>query len=177
MRINVGSTNRVKIDAVAEIASKYGVWKGAEVKSAPVKVELHGHPKTLAETIEGAIYRAKESFADCDWSVGIESGLMPVPHTKTGYMEFTAAAIYDGRNFHLGLSPAFEWPKKVNELILRGLDGSQAFKKAGFTDHPKIGQAEGAIYHLTHGRMDRQRYTALALEMAMIHLENPEHFT
>lgn len=177
MRINVGSTNQVKIDAVSEIAAEYAVWSGAEVKSVPVEVELFGHPKTLAETVEGAIERAKKSFVDCDYSIGLESGIMPVPHAKTNYMEFTACAIYDGKNMHLGLSPAFEWPKKIIELILKGLDGSQAFKEAGFTNHPKIGVAEGAIWHLTKGRMNRKEYTKLALEMAMVHLEHPQHFT
>lgn len=48
----------------------------------------------------------------------------------------------------IGMSPSFEWPPKMTELILDGLDGSQAFKELGLTDHVKIGTAHGAITHL-----------------------------
>lgn len=176
MKINVGSKNEVKLATVKEIAAEYPLFAGAEVNSVEVPLEEFGHPKTMEATVRGAMERAKVSFKDCNYSFGIESGMMPVPHTKTGYMEFTVCAIYDGEKFHLGFSPAFEWPRKVAELILAGLDGSQAFKKAGLTDHPKIGRAEGAIWHLSHNRMDRKTYTKLAVAMAMIQLENPEHF-
>ena len=101
---------------------------------------------------------------------------MEVPNTKTGFMELTACAIYDGKEYHLGLSPGFEWPKKVTELILKGMDGSQALREAGVTNHPKIGIAEGGIWYLTKGRMSRTDYNKTAVRMALIHLEHPEHF-
>jgi inosine/xanthosine triphosphatase len=121
--------------------------------------------------------RARQAFIDTDYSVGIEGGLMAVPYTKTGYMEIGACAIYDGSHFHLGLSPAFEWPKSVADgIIHRGLDGSQAFRDAGFTNHEKIGISHGGIWILTKGKIDRTRYNELAVMMALIHLENKEHY-
>ena len=109
-------------------------------------------------------------------SVGIEGGLIEAPYTKTGYLETAACVLYDGENFAVGLSPCYEWPIKVNEMILSGLDGSQAFRETGLTDHPKIGTVEGAIYVLTGGRVSRTEFNESAIVMALIQLENPEHY-
>lgn len=62
------------------------------------------------------------------------------------------------------------------ELILKGYDGSQAFKQLGLTDHQKIGTAEGGIHVLTHGKINRTKLNELAVTMALIHLENPDHY-
>lgn len=56
------------------------------------------------------------------------------------------------------------------------MDGSQALKEAGFTNHEKIGTAEGGISIFTHGKMNRKEYNRLAVVMALIHLENKEHY-
>lgn len=176
MRIHVGSKNQSKVDAVTEMVKEYSLFAGAEVVAVDVPVETFGHPKSLAETVAGAEDRARAAFAGADYSVGIEGGLMAVPRSKTGYMEVTACVIYDGQNFHLGLSSAYEWPKKVNELILSGRDGSQAMREAGLTDHPKIGAAEGAIWLLTKERLGRREFIKQGLMMALLHLENPEHY-
>ncbi len=176
MKIHVGSQNEVKIQAVTEVVAGYSLFKDAEIASVAVNIELFGHPKDLEAVVEGAIARAQEAFPGCDYSFGIEGGLMSVPRSKTGYMEVTACAIYDGKEVHLGLSPAFEWPKQVVQLIFKGLDGSQALREAGITVHPKIGTAKGGIWHLTEGRMDRKEYTRAAIVMALIHLEHPEYF-
>jgi len=63
------------------------------------------------------------------------------------------------------------------KLILDGLDGSQAFKELGLTDHSKIGTAEGAIYILTHGKVNRTQLNELAFTMALLQLENPAHYS
>src|SRR5690348_5067439 len=138
MKIGVGSKNKTKIDAVAEILREYPMFQGAEVLGVKVNNEQFGHPKTLEETVAGAVDRAKQACVGRDYGFGIESGLITVPQTKMGYMEITASAIYDGKRFHLGLSPAYEWPKDVLDMILnKGLDGSQAMKEAGLTEHEK----------------------------------------
>lgn len=100
-----------------------------------------------------------------------------MPETKSGYMEVAVCAIYDGLQFHLGLSPAYEWPKTVTNLIVhQKLDGSQALQAAGFTDHEKIGTAEGGVWILTKGKMNRKEYNKIAVMMALIHIENEGHY-
>jgi len=174
MKINVGSKNKAKVEAVEEILKDYPDFAQAEIISKDVSSGVSHQPKSLEETIEGAMVRAKNAFSDCDYSVGLESGLMRVPKTKTGYMDFTACAIYDGKIFHLGLSSAFEYPPKVVKYVLEKNEKniSNAFYDLGFTESSNLGSENGAIGILTKNRLDRKEYTKQAIRTAMIHLEN-----
>lgn len=176
MKIIIGTTNRAKIEAVEEIVKDYPHLAEAEVSGVSVESGVSDQPMSLDETITGAMNRARAAFVGCDYSIGLESGLMPVPYTKGGYMDFSACAIFDGQEFHLGLSSAWEFPdKRVTDLIVKnGLDMSQAINKAGMTNDPKIGAGEGAIGILTKGRMTRKEYTKQSLRTALIHLEEYE---
>lgn len=175
MKIAVGSTNTIKVDAVKEIISEYDFFASAEVISCDVFSEVSNQPKNLDQTIRGAMNRAKNAIHNCEYSFGLESGLMKVPHTKSGYMDFCACAIYDGKKFHLGLSSCFEYPKKVIRLIFEeGLEVDEAYHQLGLTDNARIGRAEGVIGQLTKGRLKRKEYTKQAIRTALIHLENLE---
>jgi inosine/xanthosine triphosphatase len=175
MKIIVGSKNPSKVEAVKEILNDYNDFSKAEVIGLEVSSGVDNQPKSLDETIKGAMNRAKACFIDCDYSIGLESGLMKIPHTKTGYMDFTCCAIFDGKNVCLGLSSCFEYPKEITRLVLEeGIDINQAFIKKGLTKNPKLGSAEGAIGFLTKGRVIRREYTKQAIQMALIHLENPD---
>ena len=177
MKINVGSKNEAKLNAVKETANLYDFLSNSEINCVDVNIEVFGQPKSLNETVEGAMNRAKNSFVNCDLSIGIEAGLIQVPHTKSGFMDIQAACIYDGKNFHFGLSSAFEFPKKVMDLVLNSnLDASQAFHKLGLTDKIKIGNSEGGIGLLTKGKIIRKDLIKQALMNALIHLENPGLF-
>lgn len=175
MKIGVGSKNRTKINAVKELLLDYPMFENAEVIGVDVKVEEFGHPKSLDETVAGAVDRAKQSYLNNDYGFGIEGGLMVVPQTKSGYMEVAVCAIFDGKQIHLGLSEACEWPKLAIDAILnKGMDGSQAMKAVGLTSHEKLGEHEGLISILTKGRMNRTTFNKSAVKMALLHLENPE---
>ncbi|MDO8510405.1 MAG: inosine/xanthosine triphosphatase [bacterium] len=173
IKIRIGSKNKAKITAVEEILLDYPHLAAAQIESIEASSGISDQPKTLEETIHGAINRAKNIFRDCHYSIGIESGLMEVPKTKSGYMDVCVCAIYDGNESHLGLSSAWEFPdKKVMDLVVKeGLNLSQAINKAGLTNKQTIGSEEGAIGILTKGRVDRKEYTKQALRMALIHLE------
>lgn len=176
MTIHVGSTNTTKIQAVRDTLVLYPqLFPDPVIKGIDVEVPIYGHPKNLQETIDGAINRAKKAFTDCDYSIGLEGGLMEVPQTRTGHMETNACAIYDGKEIYLGLGPAFEWPKKVTELILKGqADASLAFKQLGLTEHDKLGAQQGGITGpLTNNRITREDFMKYSIIMALIHLENP----
>ncbi len=179
MKIAVGSKNQTKITAIKEALALYPkLFSNPEIFSVEIDVKLYGHPKNIKETVQGAIERARKAFVDCDYSFGLEGGLIEVPLSKTGYMEVGVCAIYDGKNFHLGLSPAFEWPREVTDLIVSGkADASQAFKQLGLTSEEKLGAVEGGIIgFLTDGRLTREDFTRYSIIMALIHLEHPEHF-
>lgn len=173
MIVAIGSRAASKIEALKEILKEYPDFVNAEIVAKEVDTGVSHQPKSLKETIEGAMNRAKNSFENCDLSVGLESGLMPVPYTKTGYMDTTACAIYDGKKFHLGLSSCFEYPPKVLEyMINKEENASNAFRKLGFTDKEYIGHQEGIIGVLTKNRLNRKEYTKEAVRTALIHLEN-----
>lgn len=173
IKIKVGSKNQAKVAAVEELLSDYPHLSGAEVVDVGSSSQVSDQPLSLEETVRGAINRAQNCFGECDYSVGIESGLMKVPGSKSGYMDVCVCAIFDGKESHLGLSSAWEFPDtKVMDLIVKGgLDMSKAINKAGMTKNAEVGSAEGAIGILTKGRIDRKEYTKQALRMALIHLE------
>lgn len=177
MRINVGSKNNTKVKSVENACKGSVMFRDAEIFPFDVKVETFGHPIGMEKTVHGAKDRALQSFHDCDYSVGIEGGLVEVPGSKSGYLEFGVCAIYDGKNYHLGFSPGYEWPSAVTDLIVnKGFDGSSAMREAGLTDQEKIGINQGAVGLLTSGRIDRTKFNELAVIMALIHLENREHY-
>ncbi|MBI4019954.1 MAG: inosine/xanthosine triphosphatase [Candidatus Aenigmarchaeota archaeon] len=175
MIINLGSKNEVKISAVKELVKDYPFLKDAKVLAVQTLSKVSDQPKSLEETILGAMNRARNIFINCDYSIGIEDGLMAVPSTKTGYMNVCVCVIYDGRNYHMGLSPAFEYPPKVTRLVFKeSLEIDDAVHKAGITKNPDIGSHEGMIGLLTNGRLVRKDYTKQAIMMALIQLENRE---
>ena len=177
MRVHVGSKNPTKVDAVARAFGRSAKFKESEIVGVDVVIEEFGHPKNLTQTVEGAKERALKAFHDCDLSVGIEAGFMQVPHSKSGHMIVDVCAIYDGKDYHIGLTPAYEWPKKVIDLIFNeGMDGSQAVKAAGLTDEKKVGATKGSVYILTNGAIDRTEFNSIGVLMALMHLEHPEFY-
>jgi len=177
MKVGIGSKNKTKVEAITEVLTDYPMFAGAEIEGIAVTVDQFGHPKSIDETVAGAVDRAKQAFVGKDYGFGIESGLMKVPQTKSGYMEVAVCAIFDGKQIHMGLSQAYEWPKKVlDKIVNEGMDGSQAMKAAGLTQHEKLGEHEGFVGIFTKGRTNRTEYNKAAVVMALMHLENPEHF-
>ena len=172
MIIKVASKNPAKVSAVEEIIKDYPHLMNAEIIGEETNSGVSDQPKSLEETIKGAMNRAKGVYKDCDFSFGLESGLMAVPHTKTGYMDVCVCVIFDGKEYHLGLSSAWEAPKKVAEYMFNeGLDMNQAALKAGLTENPKVGSAEGLIGVMTKGRLVRKEYTKEAIRTALIHID------
>ncbi len=175
MRIGVGSTNPVKVQAVRELALVYDLLRDADIISFDVASQVSDQPKSIGETVQGAKNRAKAAFEGCDLGFGLESGFMEVPGTKTGMLDCGVCAIYDGKDFAIGISSAFECPPVVMKLVHEeSLDLNQAFHKIGLTKDPKIGSSQGAVGLLTKGRIPRLEYTIQSIIMAMIHLENAE---
>lgn len=175
MKVGVGSKNKTKVTAVADLLRDYPMFVGADVQGVSVEIEEFGHPKNIEETIAGAIDRAKQAYEGNDYGFGIEGGLIAIPYTKSGYMTVEACAIYDGDKVHIGLSSALEWPSSViNGILHDGLDGSQAIRAAGLTTEEKLGEGGGFISILTKGRMSRTDQNKEAVVTALVHLENPE---
>jgi len=177
MHITLGSKNPIKIIALKEVLGRYDLFKDAVVNGASVSSGVAEQPLTLEETIRGAKNRAEAAYVKCDYSFGLEGGLAKIPHTKSGYMQMSACAIYDGEEFHMGLASGFELPKRAVDLLVNeGKDLSQAWKEIGLTTKEDIGAEEGSIGMLTNGRVNRKEYAQQSIINALIHLENSHMF-
>ncbi len=173
MKVKVGSKNKVKVAAVKEALSLYEDFADAEVKGSAVPSLVSEQPKSLEEILKGAQNRARGAFISCNMSVGIESGLMEVPRSHSGYMDVTAVVLYEGTEFYTGLSPAIELPKRVVQTALeKKIDLSEACKICGVTELGDIGSEQGFVGLFTGGRINRKDYTKYALIMAMAYREN-----
>lgn len=172
MKINIGSTNQVKIDALKEIVREYDFLKDAEVVGLNAPSEVSPQPKSLEETVRGAMNRARSAYQNCDYSVGIEGGFMEVPYTDAGHIEFQACVIHDGKNFSLGFSSGYECPLRVMRLVDNGFTLNDAAHQTGLTIDPHIGATLGFISVLTKGRLARKELTKQAIRTALIRFEN-----
>jgi inosine/xanthosine triphosphatase len=172
MIINVGSENKIKIDAVKEVVKEYMFLHKSTIISFKPNSEVSEQPKSMEEILLGAINRAKNSFKNCDYSIGIEDGLMKVPYIKTGYMNLGACIIYDGKNIFPGCTPAYEYDSEIIRCIFeRNMTVNEAFYALRFTEDPKLGSREGAIGVLTHFRTTRKEQIKEGLRMALIQLD------
>jgi len=173
MKINIGSENPVKVKAVKNAFGKY--FKKVVVQGKKTDSEARDQPLNLLEILNGAKSRAEKNFIDCQYSIGIESGIMSFP-CDSGYMEITVAAIFDGTNFFLGTSPLFEYPKKAVQLLLQERDDvTTAFAKL-FGKEKDLGRKQGAVGELTKGKIDRTKFTELAVMMALTKIVSKEFF-
>jgi inosine/xanthosine triphosphatase len=176
MIIAVGTTNIIKIQAVEEVIKNYPQLATANVYSFSVPSEIAEQPLSLEEIILGAKNRARNAYAactSCNYSFGIESGLLEASGTQTGFLEACICCIYDGNDYHIGLSCGFEIPPHILALVLdKNRDLSQACYESGITTNAKLGAAEGLIGILTKGRINRKEYTKQCVITALIQLEN-----
>ncbi|CEL25143.1 MULTISPECIES: inosine/xanthosine triphosphatase [Methanobacterium] len=165
MKIIVGSKNPVKFQATGNVLEK--IYGELEVQAIDVDSGVPDQPIGLEVTVQGAINRAKNAFfPDFDLSVGIESGLLEVPHSITGYLDLQWCAIYDGEKITLGVSAGFEYPPMVIEQVLGGREVGDVMDQV--TGVNKLGQKTGAVSHLTQGMLDRTGNTEQCVLMAMV---------
>jgi inosine/xanthosine triphosphatase len=173
MTFNLGSTNSVKIAALTKALSLYPFLGKTIVRGFSVSSGIAEQPTSLEETVRGAMNRAKAVYQDCSYGVGIESGLMAVPHMQ-GMVDLCVCIIYNHvTGCAYGLSSAFQCPPAVTNLVhSEKLDLNAAFRKMGLTNKEKLGHEEGVSGLLTQGRVTRSDHVVQAIMMAMVRLEN-----
>lgn len=167
MLVAVGSRNPVKIEAVRRVFSDF--FGEIEVLGVNVKSRVPRQPLN-EEVLIGAINRAREALdkTSADYGVGIEAGFFRRELVSSGYMDFQWCAILDREGFlTLGCGPGFEVPRRILDRVLseRSEFGDVMGSIVGVED---LGEKEGAIYHLTKGRLDRTRLTEISVLMALI---------
>ena len=82
LKVNVGSKNPAKVDSVRQTLEQYDFLKPFEVNSMDVSSGVSEQPKTIDEVFRGSNNRARNSFVSCDYSIGLESGMLKVPSSN-----------------------------------------------------------------------------------------------
>jgi inosine/xanthosine triphosphatase len=173
----VASMNPVKVHAFQDVIKTYACFTDSVVEGKAVPSGVSEQPLSFEETLQGAKNRAINAYGNCDYSVGIESGIMIISGAEQLYLENCVCVIYDGSRYHIGHSCGFQVPPAVMQAILAyQMDFAQAFLHCGFSDNPKLGQAEGAVGLMTSGRITRKEYTSQAIITALISIEHGRLF-
>ena len=157
-RVIVGSTNPVKIAAVAAVLQRAGT--NAPVDGISVLSGVRDQPEGDLETIRGATQRARAALdvTDADLAVGIEGGVVE----ENGHMRTCAWAAVVARDGRVGVggSLAMRLPDRVAALVRSGVELGVAMDRVTGGHDTKRGA--GAVGILTAGLVDRQRaYEAL----------------
>ena len=165
MKVVVGSRNPVKVKATENILKK--IYEDLEVLPLNVDSGVPDQPFGLDQTIQGAINRAKNAYSpEFDLSVGIESGLMEVPNSLTGYVDLQWCAVFDGNRTTLGVSSGFEYPPCVVEKVLKGFEVGDVMDQV--TGISNLGEKSGAVSYLSRGLLNRTENTEQCVLTAMI---------
>lgn len=169
MIVAVGSKNPVKINAVKNAFSHY--FDDVKVVGVDAASDVNDQPMSAEETVEGAKNRARNAFANCDYAVGIEGGLIKYP-TSTGRILTATVAIYDGKDFFLGATPLLDLPSRVVKQVLDGSELGPLFDKITGIENYK--QHLGAVGFLTKGIIPREKALEQGIIMALCPLLNRE---
>ena len=165
MNVAVGSKNPVKVNATRNVLEK--IYGKINVIGVAVDSGVPHQPFGKDETIQGAVNRAKNAYSDdFDLSIGIESGLMEIKNSITGYIDLQWCAVFDGNKITLGVSSGFEYPPMVIEEVLKGVEVGDVMDKV--TGVNKLGQKAGAVSFLSKGMLDRTENTEQCVLTAMI---------
>lgn len=179
IKISIGTQNAGKISALEKSCRDYPMFENALITPHSVSSLVPDQPVWLEQIVSGAKNRAEWAHKLWEYhiSFGLESGIFAVPHTKSGYLDTTCCAIFDGTNFFIGFSSCFEYPKKMIDSILKDKkEISEIAVEMGFSEDRSFREWQGMIGVLTKNRISRIDYSYQAIQMALLQLENPEHY-
>lgn len=165
VRVAVGSTNRVKVDAVRNVFAQ--VFGLVEVEGVDV---AHGTDRQPVDDriVEGALNRARGALeaGDFDFGVGIEAGIVEDSIMRR-HVDVQYCAIMDSSGqVTMGHGPGFEYPPLVTRAALGGRPVGETM--ASVTGVEDIGRTTGSIGYLSDGLIDRTSLSEIAVLMAMI---------
>ncbi len=171
VKVAVGSTNKVKVDAVRNIfAQAFGL---VDVVSVEPRQSVEKQPME-ERVVEGAIERAKYAIsqAKADFGVGVEAGLFYNGALKK-HLDIQYCAIVDSSgHMTVGHGPGFEYPPDVMKAVLEGKTVGDTMSM--LTGIENIGHRSGSIGYLSDGMIDRTSLTEISILMAMIPRIRPE---
>ena len=163
MRIAVGSTNPVKIQAVRQIATR--VWPDANIHQVNVASDISSMPLSAEETLLGARNRARAalSLSASDLGIGLEGG---VNQETAGLMLMGWVVVLDkyGRE-GIGGTARLPLPPFIASRILAGEELGQVMDD--ILRETNVKQKGGAVGALTAGLVLRAEAFATAVAYAL----------
>ena len=166
----IASKNPVKINAVKIAFNQMFPSDVFEFNGLEVSSDVSDQPLSDSETLQGAINRsnnAKSKNSDADYWVGIEGGV----DKKDNQMEVFAWIFIQSNDLQgKARTATFNLPKKIIELIDSGMELGDADDIVFNRKNSK--QKNGAVGILTGDLIDREKYYAHAITMALIPFKN-----
>ncbi len=169
LKISVGSTNPVKLNATAEA---FELINGeAEVIKLDVDSEVSDQPSTDEEAIEGAKIRAEKSIkkGDYDFGVGLEGS---VADSKYGMFLTGWAYLINSESSYLGGGGRLLLPEPIAERVRGGEELGPVMDEV--TGKKEVKEGPGAIGIFTDGIITRQQAYRDAIIFALASYLNPE---
>ena len=176
-RVAVGTTNEPKLEAVRLALAPYA--PEARVEGRPVDSGVPEQPVGWEAIVEGSRNRASRAAStDCELSIGIEDGLVPVPAGDGGiqHVNVGCVAVLRADCFSLGFSSGFAYPPACLTRAVQGHeDIGTAFdrfwrKHRDEADPIPSGRSVGNIGRLSLGVLPRSEYTRHAVVCALLPL-------
>ncbi|MBN1266671.1 MAG: inosine/xanthosine triphosphatase [Anaerolineales bacterium] len=174
LKVIVGSTNQVKLNAVQDAFARMFPGVDVQVGGLDVPSGVSDQPKTDWETYQGAVGRARavqQQDPACDIAVGIEGGIKQIGLDLAAF----AWAVLIGRDrVGKGRSGLFILPPAVAELVHAG-------KELGHADDIVFGRSDskrknGAVGLLTDDVIDRRSYYEHMVILGLIPFLRTEHY-
>ena len=182
-RVMLGSRNGAKIQGVrAAFDGLRTAIQGPDLESpetwtCQVETGVNEEPWGFPATVQGAQNRARAAF-EClgmedappgcaAFGIGVESGFIEVTPAAFTLYNFDVCCLFDGSCDYFGISPGFEYPRRLVRDIFLHRQPFQAARQY-ITTSPDIERQGGIVGVLAAGRIDRPEMTRLAAHMALI---------
>ena len=182
-RVMLGSQNGAKVRGVqAAFDGLRSVVQGPDLQSpetwtCQVDTGVGEEPWGFPATIQGAQNRARAAFEHLEaedaqagrvtLGIGVESGFIEVTPTAFTLYNFDVCCLFDGSCDYFGISPGFEYPRRLVRDIFLHRQPFQAARQY-ITTSPDIERQGGIVGVLAAGHIDRPEMTRLAAHMALI---------
>jgi inosine/xanthosine triphosphatase len=172
MKVAVGSTNPVKVDAVHRMVAR--IWPEADVSPIAVSSGVGVMPQNDEETMAGARNRANAARqkANADLGVGLEGGVHPEP---LGLVLQGWVVIVDGNGREgVGSTARLPLPPIIARRVLAGEELGPVMDDL-LNEH-NVKQKGGAVGALTAGLVPRGDTFAIAVAYALAPFVSPEFY-
>lgn len=141
----------------------------------PTPSGVGDQPMSDEETLRGALNRvtnAHRDYTDADFYIGLEGGI----EDSVGEMCLFAWVVIMSRDGRIGKGKTgtLFLPEQVSELVRHGMELGDADDAVFGSSNVK--QKIGTVGLLTDGVIDRERYTAEAVVLALIPFKNEKFY-